>query len=1089
MAVACSSPTPKTLFQQRMETGIDFSNNLNETEQFNIVEYLYFYNGAGVSIGDINNDGLPDVYLVSNQNSNRLFLNKGNWKFEDITDRAGVPGKGNWKTGTVMADVNGDGWLDIYTCGVGGYKSFTGSNQLYINNRDLTFSEKSAEYGLAFTGFSTQACFFDYDRDGDLDMYLLNHSVHSVESYGRASLRNKVDPLAGDRLFENLLVPTGNPSFVDVTSKVNIFASKIGYGLGVGVADVNNDQWPDIYVSNDFHENDYLYINNRDKTFTEVIKSSTGHTSRFSMGNDLADFNNDLLVDIVTTDMFPNEEPIIKTSAGEDSYEIYQFKLKFGYHTQVARNTLQINRGIDHRGAPQFSDIAFPAGVAATDWSWSPMLVDFDGDGWKDLYITNGIVRRPNDLDYANFISSDSIRKKIVSGNVQVLPWLSLMPEGSARNFFFRNNGDSTFYDDSQRAGITAKTYSTGMAVGDLDNDGDPDFVINNVNAEVEVWENSAKNSFVRISLKDSTTANTQGVGAQVYAYVGGEGQVQQVASARGWCSSSDPRMSFGVGRSASLDSVIILWPDGSRQRINTVVNQQVITKQPTMRHLIRAQPAVLFSPLSVQLPFAHKENEFNAISREALIPRTFSADGPALAVGDVDGDQLDDFFLGGAKGQSGSIWIQRKDGSFLEGDVFRADSLAEDVDAIFFDAEGDGDLDLAVVAGGHEELEANARIRPRLYINQGNGRFKKRDVFPDLYLHASCVRACDFDRDGDVDLFVGASVMPLLYGMAPMSYLLVNDGTGHFLVAAGWLGRSTFDNLTRVRPGMVRDGSWADVNNDGLQDLILVGEWMPITVLQQQRDHTFSNVTAQVLLDSTHGLWNSVYVADVDHDGDHDIVAGNFGTNSRLTASRKKPLSLYLGDFDSNGNSDHVLVYYNGDKSYPFASRDQLVKQIPSLKRQFLKYIDYRNVDLADVVTPQKKGNSARLTAYTLQTSFYQNIDGKFYLKPLPRAAQEFPVHTILGGDFDHDGLSDIVIAGNETAVQPEIGPMDAGLSLLLRGKPGGYFQAVPPTQSGLFLRGNIRAAGVLHGSNNTRRIVFGRNSDSLAFFGVNKK
>lgn len=1087
LTLACSSPTPKTLFQPRTETGIEFSNTVIETEQFNIIEYLYFYNGAGVSIGDVNNDGLPDVYLVSNQDSNRLFLNNGNWKFEDITHRAGVPGKGNWKTGTVMADVNGDGWVDIYTCGVGAYKSFTGSNQLYINNGDLTFSEKSAEYGLAFTGFSTQACFFDYDRDGDLDMYLLNHSVHSVDSYGRASLRNKPDSLAGDRLFENLLIPTGQPTFIDVTAKANIFSSKIGYGLGIGVADVNDDQWPDIYVSNDFHENDYLYINNQDKTFTEVITASTGHTSRFSMGNDLADFNNDLRTDIVTTDMFPNEEPIIKTSAGEDSYEIYQFKLKFGYHTQAARNSLQMNQGVDARGMPCFSDIAFPAGIAATDWSWSPLLVDFDGDGWKDLYVTNGIIRRPNDLDYANFISSDSIRKKMVSDHGRVMPWLSLMPEGRVKNFFFQNQGDSTFRDASVWAGVIEKTCSTGMAVGDLDNDGDPDFIINNLNGSVGVWENKTENAFVRLTLQDTLSPNTRAVGAKVHAYVDGKPQAQEVMSARGWCSSSDFVLSFGVGKAASVDSALIFWPDGSRQIVKSLVGRRVVTKnQSSYRPSVL--PPTLFSYLPTGIPYRHQENDFNAISREGLIPRTFSADGPALAIGDVNGDLLDDFYVGGAKGQPGSIWIQQEVGPFKQGIIFNADSLSEDIDAAFFDVDGDRDLDLVVVAGGQEELQASELIKPRLYVNDGKGQFSKRGDFPDIYLHASCVRPCDYDQDGDIDLFIGASVMPLLYGMAPVSYLLVNDGRGRFTLSDGWLGQSMFDNLTRVRPGMVRDARWADINNDGLNDLVLVGEWMPITVLKQQPNHTFTNATVEVGLDSTHGLWNCLYVADVDQDGDVDIVAGNMGFNSRLSATRDTPLSLYLGDFDSNGNSDHVLVYENGGKMYPFASRDQLVKQIPSLKRKFLKYADYRDVELSDVVTPQQKGNSAQLVAYTLETSFFENSGGAFSRRSLPRAAQYFPVHSIVGYDFDQDGVTDILLGGNETAVQPEIGPMDAGWGLFLKGKSNGNFQAMPPARSGLYLPGNVRASGVIRASKNTKRVIFARNNDSIAFFLLKK-
>jgi enediyne biosynthesis protein E4 len=1074
----CSSCTDSSnsflLLKKRnyRETGVYFKNALKEDDDFNIIEYLYFYNGAGVSVGDINN-------------SNRLYLNKGNWKFEDITHRAKVSGKGNWKTGSVMVDVNGDGFLDIYTCGVGRYKGFNGSNQLYINNGNLTFTEKSKEYGIDFTGFSTQATFFDYDQDGDLDMYLLNHSVHSVESYGHALLREQADSVSGDRFYENQLMPSGKNFFINVTGKVGIYASKIGYGLGVGISDINNDSWPDIYISNDFHENDYLYLNNGDKTFKEVVKKSMNHTSRFSMGNDLADLNNDEWIDIFTTDMFPREEDVIKTTTGEDPYEIYKFKLGFGYHKQVSRNTLQINQGVDADGIPLFLDVAPLSEVASTDWSWSSVISDFDGDGWKDIYITNGISRRPNDLDYANFISSDSIRNSQNGAEESVLPWISKMPSGKASNFIFRNKTKGVFELSKSWGGIDSPGFSHGMATGDFDGDGDMDYIINNLNEEASLWENQASmiNTILKIQLRDTLSANRWGIGAAVWIYSKDLVQYYELTSARGWCSSSTPELIVGIGKATKADSINIRWPDNTYQHIQTQDKFILIDKNSSSKQVEISLPKLLLK--SSGFYFKHKEDDFNAISKESLIPRMLTEEGPALVVGDVNKDGLEDVFVGGAKHQPGELFIQQSNHTFKSVVRFEEDASAEDTDAAFFDADYDGDLDLVVVSGGQEEMTVLESLQPRLYINDGQGVFTKSKEMPQLYLHASCVRPCDFDRDGDIDLFIGASVIPMLYGMAPASYLLLNDGTGKFSVINKWLGNSRFDNPNVTRPGIIRDATWADLNGDELMDLILVGDWMPITVLQQSDNHEFSNVTSKIKMDSTHGWWNSVCVDDFDGDGDLDIVAGNFGLNSRLRASRNEPLAMYLGDFDSNGNSDHILVYYNEGRAYPFTSRDQLVKQLPSLKRKFLRYADYRDVVLEDIVTPQQKGNSALLKAYTLKSSYFENSKTGFIEKPLPFIAQSFPIHSILSDDFNSDGILDLLVAGNETAIQPEIGAMDAGLGLILLGNGQGGFDYLPAQKSGLYLRGNVRSGAILDDlKGNSKRFIFGVNNDSVRVY-----
>ncbi|MEK6781481.1 MAG: VCBS repeat-containing protein [Bacteroidota bacterium] len=1068
-------------------SSISFQNNLIEDEEFNIIEYLYFYNGGGVAIGDINNDGLSDIYFSSNQGPNKLYLNKGNFRFEDITSKAGVEGGGNWKTGITMADVNADGLLDIYLCGVGRYKNFNGFNQLFINNGDLTFTKSADAFGLNFEGFSTHAAFFDYDRDGDLDMYLLNHSVHPQRSYGNISMRNQVDSLSGDRLYQNQYTKTGASYFKDVTKEAGILSSQLGYGLGIGISDFNRDGFPDIYVSNDFAENDYLYINLKNGTFSQESDKSLAHTSRFSMGNEMADLNNDLWTDILTMDMLPRDEAVIKTSAGEDSYEVYKFKLNFGYGKQVSRNTLQVNRGRIDSGRVVFSDVAQAAGLPATDWSWCPLAVDFDGDGLKDVFISNGIVRRPNDLDYINFISNDSIQEASKESDFILA---NMMPEGKVSNFIFKNRGDLTFEDKTKEWGLYLPGFSNGAAYGDLDNDGDPDLVVNQINGDALLYQNnSASANFLKVNLSaKSIKANQKAVGATVTVTSGDQVQMQELFPSRGWCSSSDYAMTFGLPTTDDSVNVKIIWPDGKVSQ-QTVSSNEVIIEYD---HRNQFGESLTFPTPLLQLVskvnIKHNEDDFNAFNRESLIPHMLSTEGPPLAVADINQDGLDDFFIGGAKGQAGSIFKQKPNGELVlvKSNALAMHVLAEDTDAAFFDADGDGDQDLVVVSGGQEEMKEFDLLTPRLYLNDGKGNFTySSSAFSKILLHASCVRPYDYDSDGDVDLFIGASVMPFLYGMSPVSFLLQNKGKGVFQFDPSWLGQSTFDNPTQVRPGMVKDAAWIDINKDNLQDLVLAGEWMPVTVLIQQKDHRFLNMANAYGLDNTKGWWNTIEVDDFDGDGDDDLMLGNLGLNSRIKASQQKPLSMYLGDFDSNGGSDHIMVYFNGDSSYPFSSRDQLVKQIPSLKKKFLHYMDYRDVKLEDIITPLQKGNSALMKVEQLKSVFLRNDGDKFELIPLPMEAQYFPVYGIKSCDLNDDGIPDVLLTGNLSATQPDFGSYDAGVGLVLMGDGKGNFEPIRPDQSGFITLGEGRDIAIMKEADTGKLIyLVSRNNQTLLTF-----
>jgi enediyne biosynthesis protein E4 len=1101
-AFSCAENSNPKLFNSipASHSNIDFANLINEDTTFNIIEYLYFYNGGGVAIGDINNDGLSDIYFSGNQVSNKLYLNKGKLEFEDITEKANANGIGNWRTGVTMADVNADGFLDIFVCGVGGYKNFNSSNQLLINNRDLTFTDRTEEYGLNFTGFSTQMSFFDYDLDGDLDGYLLNHSVHSAASYVDISQRFKSDSLSGDQLFRNEMIHNGVSSgavkFSRVTEDAGILTSRLGYGLGIAISDLNWDGYPDIYISNDFQENDYLYLNNRNGTFKQTVEKSMAHTSRFSMGNDIADINNDGLADILSTDMLPSDESVIKTSAGEDTYEIFKYKLSFGYHPQYSRNCLQLNQLVTDSSV-LFSDIGMMAGVGATDWSWSPLLADFDNDGHKDLFVANGILRRPNDLDYINFISDQEVQASLQQLQASDMKILDMMPSGKVSNYFFRNTGELLFEDVTGSWGIDAPSLSNGAAYGDLDNDGDLDLVVNNLNEVAQIYRNNStgdlKTRTIKVNLKGKSS-NPFGIGAKVIAYSGNRKIYQEAYFTRGFSSSSEPKINLGIGN-MEIDSMIVIWPDGKCESVIKPEMGSAMAFDHSNAKRIFSYSKSQVKPLFQNIPkkslpnFVHQENDFNAFSTESLIPHALTHDGPPMAVGDVNGDGLDDVYFGGGKEQSSKIFIQTKSGDWIDSKVpVFANYKSEITDAVFVDADNDGDLDLVTVSGGQEEINPDV-LSPRLYLNNGKGSFKiSLNSFGKLILNASCVEATDYDKDGDTDLFIGASVMPQLYGMAPMSFLLVNDGKGFFTPNMGGLGSSQFDNPTRVRPGMITDAVWTNVNKDDLIDLVVVGEWMPITILIQQQDHTFLNKTSEYNLQNTHGWWKTITVSDFDADGDDDWMVGNFGVNSRLKTSMEKPVKMYLGDFDSNGGSDHILVYFNGSKSYPFVSRDQLVKQIPSLKKKFLYYKDYHDVKLEDIVTPVQQGNSAVMQLDMLESVYLENEGNQIKLNKLPVEAQTSSVHSILSDDLNEDGMIDVIIGGNISATQPDLGPYDASYGLVLLGDGKNGWKAMTMMESGLIIHGEVRSIKKVNGSGGRNYFVT-RNNNSVIGFNFSNK
>ncbi|HEV2671599.1 MAG TPA: VCBS repeat-containing protein [Gemmatimonadales bacterium] len=1085
MVLSCRhTATAPSLFEAvaPQASGITFTNTLPQDSTFNIINYLYYYNGAGVAAGDIDGDGLVDLYFTSNLGRNRLYRNLGNFHFEDITDRAGVADSVGWKSGVTMADVNGDGRLDIYVSGVNAL-GLQGRNVLYINNGDGTFTDRTAEYGLAFSGYSTQAAFFDYDGDGDLDMYLLNSSTLQERFNSPSTSRTVRNAKAGDRLYRN---DAGH--FVDVSAAAGIYGGVEGFGLGVVISDVNLDGCPDIYIANDFPENDFLYLNNCNGTFTESIVQATGHTSRFSMGVDAADVNNDGRPDIAVLDMLPDSERILKSAATGESYELLNLKLAAGYHYQYTRNTLQLNRGVTG-GALRFSEIGFLAGIAATDWSWAPLFADFDNDGRKDLFVTAGIYRRPNDLDYlASLVSAGPGGPGRPGGGPAPAPDIAKMPHVPVPNYAFRNNGDLTFTNQAAAWGLGAPGFANGAAYVDLDNDGALDLVVNNLNAPATIYRNrareldSAAHHFLTVTLRGEG-GNTGGIGAKVIIAGSTGRQMVEVMPTRGFESAVDPRAHFGLGTASSVDSLIVVWPDRRFQVLTHVPANQFITlsqKDATGRYSY-APPAAkpLFTDVSPQVtsPYRHHENTFFDYGREPLMPHLLSTEGPALAIADVTGDGRDDIYAGGAKWQPGELLVQGPDGAFRAAvePAFRADSLHEDVDAAFFDADGDGDLDLYVVSGGNEFWEGEP-LRDRLYLNDGHGNFQRaNDALPVFYHNGSCVVPGDFDGDGDVDLFVGSRVVTSHYGVMPRSYLLQNDGHGHFR-----------DVTTELAPGldsvgMVSRAVWIDYDGDGKLDLIVVGEWMPVRVFHQENGK-FVDRTDNAGFAGTNGWWTSIQAVDVNGDGRPDLVLGNLGVNSFIRASRAEPARLYIGDFLDTGRLAQILTSYRHGKSYPLAGRDELIQVMPALASRYPTYASFGASGIEDII-PAKALRKARvLEADTFASAVALNHgDGTFELRPLPLEAQFAPIYSSLAGDFDGDGKTDLIVAGNFYGVTPVQGRYDASYGLLLHGDGRGNFSPVDMERSGLVIEGQVRHMAFMKRANGERSIVVARNNERL--------
>ncbi len=1067
-------------------TGVAFANTLDEAPAFNIINYLYYYNGGGVAVGDVNNDGLPDLYFTANLTGNRLYLNKGNLQFEEVTETAGVAGTIGWTTGTTMADVNQDGWLDIYVCHLGNYLNKTGANQLFINNGDGTFTDQAAAYGLDFKGFATQAAFFDADRDGDLDVYLLNHAVHTQHSYGKATLRNLPDPESGDRLYRNDGQP-GSPAFTDITQQAGIFNSRIGYGLGVAVSDFNTDGWPDVYVSNDFHENDYLYLNNGDGTFTENVQAAMAHTSRFSMGNDAADVNNDALPDIITLDMQPADEYIFKTSVGDDPYDIYRFKLDFGYHYQFARNALQVNQG---NGT--FSDQGQMAGVGATDWSWAALFADLDHDGYQDLYITNGIYRRPNDLDYLKYISNQEIQNQLAQEgpngglNPANMGLLKQMPSVPISNYAFRNAGQATFTDSTAAWGLAQKGFSTGAAYADLDNDGDLDLVTNNINAPASIYRNNTDTTGGYLAIAFAPNAVQTPLGAKAYLYQNGQVQYRELYTTRGFQSAVPPTLHFGLG-GLQADSLVVVWPNGRYQQlyspqVNTRLTMQYQNAAGNWQPSMQNRPLPLLQNVTEKLgiTYQHKENRFFDTNREPLMPHLLSTEGPAMALADVNADGLTDVFIGGARKQPAALLLQQANGTYQQqpGGPWNRHTEQEDVGAAFFDADADGDADLYVVSGGNEFFGNMDELKDRLYTNNGNGTFTfAEDALPDFEQNGSCVRPFDFDGDGDLDLFVGARVVAKNYGQSPKSYLLANNGQGQFTDVTNQLAPMLY-NI-----GMVADAQWADVNNDNLTDLVLVGEWMPVTILLN-KGSAFEESTEAAGLGKTHGWWNVLRAADFDGDGDIDFVAGNRGTNARFQASETEPVQLYINDFDNNGQIEQVLCRYNNGTSYPFASKDDLAMQLVEIKRKFTNYTDFGAATIESLFTAQQLSTATIKTAYTFESSYLRNQgNGTFAVVPLPLAAQKAPIYGVALADVDADNLPDLVLGGNLYGVDPEIGRYDASSGAVLR-NTGNGFVAMGRQASGFTVPGQVRHIQTLTMPDGTLQLWVARNNNMPLVF-----
>jgi enediyne biosynthesis protein E4 len=1007
LLVSCSKKQDQ-LFEKLASTQshISFNNQLLPSKNISILDYLYYYNGGGVALGDINNDGLVDIYFTSNQGKNKLYLNKGNNTFDDISLKAGVEGQSDWKAGTVMADVNGDGFLDIYLCAVVGINGFEGHNELFINNKNNTFTESAAEYGLDLDNYSSSAAFFDYDLDGDLDMYLLNHAVHSELSYGNASIRNKRSYECGDKLFRN-----DDNKFIDVSEKAGIYGGANGYGLGLAVSDFNLDGYPDIYVGNDFHEDDYYYLNNGDGTFTESLKQYFGHTSRFSMGVDVADVNHDGFPDILSLDMLPEDENVLKSSLGDDNVQMLKVRTeKLGYHYQYTRNMLQLNQGGNH-----FTETALLSGVAATDWSWSTLFGDYDQDGEQDIFVCNGIPKRPNDLDYVKYYSNDQIKTKINTTKLLDKEALNKMPKGNVTNYVFQGSSDLEFKNRSSDWIENDSIISNGSGYADLDNDGDLDVITNNTNDIASLYINKTNTSanYLKIKLQFEGK-NTFGIGTKVMAYAKGEKQCKELQTTRGFQSSSEPMIHFGYGKTTTIDSLVVIWPDKTYQTLQNVkTNQTLLVKAAKNRMVFNYQklhptivPIFKKEQSGLGINFTHQENNYIDFVYQKLIPYQRSDRGPATAIGDLNGDGKADVFFGSAKGKNAQVYIQETKG-FVKKTYKEIvnDSIFEDASAVITDFDNDKANDLFVVSGGGENA---SNLQDRLYWNKNN-QFTKATL-PNLAQNASVIKTFDYDNDGDWDVFIGNNSINNRFGSMPNCYLL-NNNKGIFTIVQN----KTFEAI-----GMVTDAVCSDFNNDGKTDIIVVGEWMKPTFFEN-KNGKFSNVTQSIFPENSNGLYQSVIPFDIDQDGDQDYLLGNWGLNSKFKASQDFPMKMYYDDFDTNGSFETVVAIEKKGKYYTTMGLDELAEQFSGLlKKKFNSYKSFAGKTLEEVFDPKMLKKATLYEVHNLKSGYLKNDKGQFTFVPFSNKLQVSPITCFVKYNFDADAKEEVFAAGNYFGVSP---------------------------------------------------------------------
>ncbi|WP_276485394.1 VCBS repeat-containing protein [Paraflavitalea pollutisoli] len=1084
-----SAAPPRFTLLPPEQTHVQFSNNLTEALNTNILMYEYFYNGGGVAAGDLNGDGLADLYFTGNMTSNQLYLNKGQFAFDDITLAAGVAGRpGPWKTGITMADVNGDGKLDLYLCYSGKVRPEKRKNELYINQGNNaqgvpTFLEQGAQYGLADTGFSTQGYFFDFDRDHDLDLFLLNHNPDNLpvlDEARTAVVLAKEDAACGVRLFRN-----DNNHFTDITRQAGISSSALTYGLGAGIADLNGDGWPDIYVSNDYAVPDYLYINNGNGTFTDQLAQSIGHSSQFSMGNDIADVNNDGLPDIFTLDMLPEDNHRQKLLFAPDNYEKFDLNLRSGFHYQYMRNMLQLNNGTTpgthlqsgNKRSISFRETAQQAGVSNTDWSWAPLLADYDNDGWKDLFVTNGYLRDFTNMDFIKYMN-DYLQGKGRLQREDVLDLVHQIPSSNLTNYVFANNGDGNFTNKTQAWGITKSSNSNGAAYADLDNDGDLDLVINNINEPAFLYRNETNGTqhYLQVKLKGAG-GNTQGLGARLTLYHQGQQQLLEQMPTRGYLSTVSTVLHAGLGKTNSIDSLRITWLGGQEQVLRQVKADQVVPldekdSRPATRQA--PIPAPFFRETTSPVQQSYATNTINDFKRQPLLVNPQSFNTPCLVKGDVNGDGLEDIYAGASGGQAARLYLQQPGGRFTRSQqsAFDADKNHEDADAVFFDANGDGHIDLYVASGGyHHFLPDDGILQDRLYLNNGKGQFtKSNDALPLLHVSKSCVRVQDINGDGAADLFVGGRVVPGRYPETPESFLLINDGKGHFSNQVATIAPAL------QKAGMITDAAWIDMNGDKQPDLVIAGEWMPIQVFMAGNKQ-LQPATTQYFEKPYSGWWNKLLIADFNKDGRPDIIAGNNGLNTQCRVSDQEPATLYYKDFDDNGAIDPICCFYIQGKEYPYVTRDELLDQMSIMRTRFVDYKSYADATMETIFTKEELNGVNKLQANYLATAYFASgTDGKLHLQALPATVQSSPIYTITRLDYDKDGVEDLLLCGNVNRARLRFGKSDANFGVLLRGDGKGQFNYIPQQQSGFHLTGDVRSVLALD-----KLLLFGINQQSL--------